>query len=468
MAHGATKNVWETHMMIYDSDCGDFAITLLGDVMPTRRLSVFREERYLKLREILTTADATFANLETSVHRYLEGHHGISGGTYMTTEPHLLEELKWFGVDLVSCANNHAFDYGEEGILATCAHLDAAGIVHAGTGRNLREARSPAYLDTPRGRVALIAVTATFPPHAVAGEQRPDVSGRPGINPLRHTTSYVVDDRGLGDLQRVGRALGFDAARERRRRLGDPKSRVGSGDPQEYQFGNLRFERGESFGIRTTGNKRDFKENLQQIKEARRMADWVVVSLHCHELGGEKLMTAQLRSDIEEMADFAVEFAHLSIDSGADIFVGHGPQEPFGVELYQDRPIFYSLGSTIFELETPRFLPEEAYARYGLGSEAGPADFAETRYQNDAVGHPSDPAYWKQVVACCEFRQKHLSRVYLYPLDLGFGKPRWQRGRPILADQKLGQEIIARVARLSQKLGTQVAWEDGRGVIVGR
>jgi len=75
-------------MMIYDSERGDFRITLLGDVMPTRRLSVFQEERYLKLRQILTVSDATFANLETCVHRYMEGHLGISGGTYMTTERH--------------------------------------------------------------------------------------------------------------------------------------------------------------------------------------------------------------------------------------------------------------------------------------------------------------------------------------------------------------------------------------------
>ncbi|MGH7844880.1 MAG: CapA family protein [Candidatus Binatia bacterium] len=95
--------------MLYDSELGDFKIALLGDVMPTRRLAVFREERYLKLREIITSADAGFANLETCVHRYFEGHHGISGGTYMTTEPNLLEDLKWLGVNIVSTANNHAF-----------------------------------------------------------------------------------------------------------------------------------------------------------------------------------------------------------------------------------------------------------------------------------------------------------------------------------------------------------------------
>jgi poly-gamma-glutamate synthesis protein (capsule biosynthesis protein) len=112
--------------MLYDSERGDFTMMLLGDVMPTRRLSVFGEERYLKLREICVSADATFANLETNVHQYLEGHQGISGGTYMTTEPVLLEDLKWLGVNIVSTANNHAFDYGEEGVVTTCRYLDAA------------------------------------------------------------------------------------------------------------------------------------------------------------------------------------------------------------------------------------------------------------------------------------------------------------------------------------------------------
>jgi poly-gamma-glutamate synthesis protein (capsule biosynthesis protein) len=450
--------------MIYVSESGDFTIALLGDAMPTRRLAVFREERYLGLRQILSAADATFANLETCVHRYLEGHHGISGGTYMTTEPHLLEDLKWLGINLVSCANNHAFDYGEEGVLATMRYLDSAGIPHAGTGRNLREARSPAYVDTPCGRVALIAATATFSPASMAGEQRPDVQGRAGVNPLRHSVRYVVNRKNLEELRVIGAGLGFDAARERRRRLGDASARAEKNN--EYEFGGLRFVQGEGFAVQTVSHAHDLQENLRQVEEARRMADWVVVSLHCHEMDGPELLTANVRSELEELADFAVDFAHRAIDAGADLFVGHGPQVPLGVELYRERPIFYSVGSTIFELETPRFLPGEPYARYGLGSDAGPADFADARYQHDTVGHPSDPAYWKQVIATCEFRGRRLTRVDLHPLDLGFGKPRSQRGRPMLADPHLGEEIISRVARLSRKYGTEVSWRDGLGVIL--
>jgi poly-gamma-glutamate synthesis protein (capsule biosynthesis protein) len=70
------------------------------------------------------------------------------------------------------------------------------------------------------------------------------------------------------------------------------------------------------------------------------------------------------------------------------------------------------------------------------------------------------------MIAQCEFSGKKLSRIDLYPLDLGFGKPRWQRGRPVLADEKLGGEIIDKVARLSKRYGTNVTWADGRGIIV--
>jgi poly-gamma-glutamate synthesis protein (capsule biosynthesis protein) len=275
----------------------------------------------------------------------------------------------------------------------------------------------------------------------------------------------VVDGQGFAELQRLGSALGFDAARERRGNLGDAKLRAGGSDSKLYSFGSMRFEAGDRFGLRTEVNERDAHEILRSIKEARRMADWVLVSLHCHELGGEKLLAARHRSEIDEMADFVVDFARRCIDGGADIFAAHGPQEPFGVEIYKGRPIFYSLGSTIFELETPQVLAEEAYARYGLGPDAGPADFADLRYQNDAVGHPADPNYWRQMIAKCQFRQGKLSQIELHPLDLGFGKPRWQRGRPILAEEKLGQEIIGKVARLSERRGTNVSWIDGRGVI---
>jgi poly-gamma-glutamate capsule biosynthesis protein CapA/YwtB (metallophosphatase superfamily) len=167
---------------MYEADEGNLSIALAGDTIPTRRLSVYREERFLKIKEILSRADAAFTNLEAPVHRYLDGGHAQrpGGGTYMTTEPELLDDLKWLGVNMLACGSSHADDYGPAGVLQTIEYLDAAGIVHAGSGGNLAQARSPAFLDTPRGRIALVAASGHHSDSARAGEQRRDTAGFPG------------------------------------------------------------------------------------------------------------------------------------------------------------------------------------------------------------------------------------------------------------------------------------------------
>ena len=86
---------------------------------------------------------------------------------------------------MVSCANSHSLNFGEEGLLLQNRYLDAAKIVHAGTGENLRQASSPDYLETSNGRVALIAATAHLPSESNrAANQRVDFRGKPGVNAL--------------------------------------------------------------------------------------------------------------------------------------------------------------------------------------------------------------------------------------------------------------------------------------------
>ena len=94
--------------MIYDSQSGDFTLALTGDAMVSRRLTPFTEKGYLAIRDTLRGADAAFTNLEATVRAADEGIHDMSVGTMMTTPPHLLEDLKWMGVNMVSTANNHA------------------------------------------------------------------------------------------------------------------------------------------------------------------------------------------------------------------------------------------------------------------------------------------------------------------------------------------------------------------------
>jgi poly-gamma-glutamate capsule biosynthesis protein CapA/YwtB (metallophosphatase superfamily) len=44
-----------------------------------------------------------------------------------------------------------------------------------------------------------------------------------------------------------------------------------------------------------------------------------------------------------------MEIAHAALDAGADLVLGHGPHMPLGIEIYQDKPIFYGVGSFSFE-----------------------------------------------------------------------------------------------------------------------
>lgn len=440
-------------------------IALTGDSMLSRSISVFAEEPYLRLREILKAADVVFTNFEANAHPYLDDPHAQrdGGGTYVTTEPHLLDDLKWLGVNLVACGSSHADDYGPKGILDTMRYLDQAGIAHAGSGRHLAEARAPAYVETANGRVALIAATSQFRPGSRAGDQRYDTLGHPGVNGLRHKVVYNVDQAMLAQLRGVGRAIGWDAAVERRRFQGDPQGAQQSED--SYNFLGKRFRVAPQCGESTFADEDDVRENLRQVRNARAFADKVIVSLHCHDLGGPTLLSARRRTQVEDLADFAIDFGRRSIDAGADIVVVHGPQVPLAVELYKGKPMLHGIGTFVFQVETMKYLPAEAYERYGLSERATPADFIAARYQGDTLGHAGDPAQWEQMFAVCEFAGEDFAELRLYPIDLGFQRRRTDRGRPMLADGATAERVLARVERLSAKYGTRVDRRDGIGIV---
>jgi poly-gamma-glutamate synthesis protein (capsule biosynthesis protein) len=79
---------------------------------------------------------------------------------------------------LTTLANNHTLDFEEQGLLDTLQVLDAAGIRHAGAGKNAKEAAQPVLLETHEEkpwRVALLAFTDNEPAFAAQDD-------RPGTN----------------------------------------------------------------------------------------------------------------------------------------------------------------------------------------------------------------------------------------------------------------------------------------------
>ena len=90
----------------------------------------------------------------------------------------------------------------------------------------------------------------------------------------------------------------------------------------------------------------DYRKVKSLIKELKKQCDIVIVSFH----GGAEGKSATRVTRKTEMfhgenRGNVYEFAHLCIDNGADVVLGHGPHVVRAIELYKDRFIAYSLGN---------------------------------------------------------------------------------------------------------------------------
>lgn len=94
--------------------------------------------------------------------------------------PSMAKELSKMGVDLVSLANNHAYDYGEISLLDTMKTLNDVGVGYVGAGKNINEAEKPFYLKKNGIKIAILAATSiermTNPDTRAATKDKPGVA----------------------------------------------------------------------------------------------------------------------------------------------------------------------------------------------------------------------------------------------------------------------------------------------------
>lgn len=417
-----------------------FTLALTGDSIINQRLSVYKEPEFIRLFDVIRGADAAFTNLETLFHDYEMPPAHESGGTWMRTDPPILKELVWAGFDLVSRANNHAGDFGPEGSAITSKYVREAGLVEAGVGKSLAEAREAKFLETAKARVALISAASTFPAHSRAGNSRGDMPARPGLSPLRFTTTYVVTADRMADLKRVAAELS-----------GNPPA---AGDT--LNFGGRRYVVGRQPGTRTEPNQQDVEAIARVVRSASSLADIVIVSLHCHESGANRSVPA----------DFIPIFARAVVDAGADVFVGHGPHVLRGIEIYNGKPIFYSLSNFIFQNETLLRMPADSYEQYALDDDvAQPGDYLDARYDKDRRSFPADREYWDSVTVVTKWQGSDFVEMELLPITLGYQTSRAERGRPRLAAPADAARILEMLTTRSKPFGVNVKVRNGVGVV---
>lgn len=94
-------------------------------------------------------------------------------------KPEMVNCLNEMGVDVVSLANNHVYDYGEVSLLDTLSTLEEASVPYVGAGRNLEEAIKPVYFVANDIKIAYVSATqieqGDYPDTPGAGENSPGV-----------------------------------------------------------------------------------------------------------------------------------------------------------------------------------------------------------------------------------------------------------------------------------------------------
>jgi hypothetical protein len=330
------------------------------------------------------------------------------------------------GFDVVSLANNHAMDFGAEGLASTMRALDAAGIIHPGAGPDLGGARAAAFVGGPR-RVAFVAVTASASDRSRASASQQDIQGRPGVNPLLFDAAITVDPATFRSLAESVTPL----------RAGPPP-----GERELVMFGR-RITKGEQTRVDFTLTTADEKNVLAAIAEARRQAELVVVSVHSHEP----------TNDAEEPASFLRQFAHDAVDAGAQLIVGHGPHRLRGMEIYKGVPIFYSLGNFLYRTDGLDFRAADPYDSGGNLYTAALGASADALSPSDQL----DRDWWWEsalVVATCEYGV--IAGLKVYPLTLDPRDPSAPKGVPRVATGQAADTILRQFSAASKLVGTDL------------
>ena len=236
-------------------------VVFVGDIMLSRTVAKKMWQKgpdfpFTSISDIIRDADIAFGNLETTI---TDGPPTEAYEMRFRADAHASQSLKDAGFDMLSLANNHTFDFGEQGLLNTISALEGVGISHVGAGKDAAEAGQPMFMNANGIQFAFLAYT----------DQR--FSGREA------------------GIERPGASL-------------------------------MRTERMQ-----------------EAVRAAQVFADIIVVSVHW----GDEYET--------EPNEAQRAFAHAAIDAGADIVIGHHPHVLQPREMYQGKPIFYSLGNFVFD-----------------------------------------------------------------------------------------------------------------------
>lgn len=173
--------------------------TIAGDIMLGRRVGDSLQRRgdpsavFRPLAKRLSSADITVGNLESTLS--MSGP-PTQGGDSFGADPSVLEGLRLAGFDLLTVANNHLGDFGDDAIVETLRALDDAAFRTVGAGADLAKAAEPLVLTVHGVKVGFVA-TDSIGETPAAGRNSPGtnrINAPPRTGPLdRQALARVAD-----------------------------------------------------------------------------------------------------------------------------------------------------------------------------------------------------------------------------------------------------------------------------------
>lgn len=153
--------------VIYPADEGKFTMTFAGDILFDPGYSVFAayKQRDYDINQCISpvlldkmkAADIMMINNEFP---YSDKGEPLPDKMYtFRAHPSSVDILDQLGVDIVSLANNHTYDYGPNAFMDTLETLENHGMAYIGAGRNLEDASRPYYYVINGKKIAVIAAS---------------------------------------------------------------------------------------------------------------------------------------------------------------------------------------------------------------------------------------------------------------------------------------------------------------------
>ncbi|MCP4523947.1 MAG: CapA family protein, partial [Candidatus Gracilibacteria bacterium] len=160
------QDVLDVQEIKVHDEVSDIHVAFLGDVMFGGRV---KEEIYKNgidsvfggSREYMQEKDAVVLNLETTVTD--SGKKQNKTYTFKADKEHLVGLNSWNKNIFVNLANNHAGDYGVEGMKKTMSNLQEAGIEYFGIGNNISEAHQVKIFEIQDTKMGFIGQNCVSP-----------------------------------------------------------------------------------------------------------------------------------------------------------------------------------------------------------------------------------------------------------------------------------------------------------------